>query len=449
MSKIAKDLKFQINSCSIENQNSLNVLFKKRSVLNFKDIKESKISIFGFPIFKRINLNDYENIYSITIGSDWVYKIQTFNFAGNFCIDDFKITINLPDDLIPFFYRMIQFCNEIYIDKDESESSFDKKVVSDNILFYLISYLFKSSLKKISSFSLPLVNTMRKDKGYNIRGKIDFNSYLKKDIFDGTNKVNFKYRTYEYDENIVNVIYKALSILKKLSKENNVDLNKLYNLFNQIKTSQIVTKETLNSAYRSKALLNPMLRAYKRVLDYAAIILKMDDYHFNDNGNSKFDINNFLIYVPQLFEIYIYRIFERYLSNSIYEIEYQKDFKILEGSTFQGNVYLDFLIRNKEDNTYTIIDTKFKNMEELNYQNLDRPDLYQVTSYAYFLQNKGYKIKNVVLLYKSKKSHFEVLSSNDDGTRFIISSISTETTKEHPYFSYNEEASIDNLKKYL
>ncbi len=290
---------------------------------------------------------------------------------------------------------------------------------------------------------------MRKDKGYNIRGQIDFNSYLKKDIFDGTNKVNFKYRTYEYDENIVNVIFKALSILKKLSKENDVDLNKQYNLFNQIKTSEIVTKETLNSAYRSKALLNPMLRAYKRVLDYAAIILKMDDYHFNDNGNSNFDINNFLIYVPQLFEIYIYRIFERYLSNSIYEIEYQKDFKILEGSKFQGNVYLDFLIHNKEDNTYTIIDTKFKNMEELNYQNLDRTDLYQVTSYAYFLQNKGYKIKNVILLYKAKKSHFEVLSSKDDGTRFIISSISTETTKEHPYFSYNEEVLIDNLKKYL
>lgn len=73
----------------------------------------------------------------------------------------------------------------------------------------------------------------------------------------------------------------------------------------------------------------------------------------------------------------------------------------------------------------------------------------EVTSYAYFLQNKGYKIKNVVLLYKSKKSHFEVLSSMDHGTKFIISSISTETTKEHPYFSYNEEVLIDNLKKCL
>ncbi len=127
MSKIAKDLKFQINSCSIENRDSLKELFNKRSVLNFKDIKEAKISIFEFPNFKRINLNDYENIYSITIGSDWVYKIQTSNFAGNFCIDDFKITINLPDDLIPFFYRMIEFCNEIYINNDESESSFDKR----------------------------------------------------------------------------------------------------------------------------------------------------------------------------------------------------------------------------------------------------------------------------------------------------------------------------------
>lgn len=37
----------------------------------------------------------------------------------------------------------------------------------------------------------------------------------------------------------------------------------------------------------------------------------------------------------------------------------------------------------------------------------------------------------------------------DDGIKFIISSISTETTKEHPYFSYNEEDLIDNLKKYL
>lgn len=73
----------------------------------------------------------------------------------------------------------------------------------------------------------------------------------------------------------------------------------------------------------------------------------------------------------------------------------------------------------------------------------------EVTSYAYFLQNKDYKIKNVILLYKAKKSHFEALSSKNDGTKFIISPISTKLTKEHPYFSYNEEVLIDNLKKYL
>lgn len=171
-----------------------------------------------------------------------------------------------------------------------------------------------------------------------------------------------------------------------------------------------------------------------------------------DKRNNSLSISGYLIYIPSLFENYIYHLLKKYLDNNVYEVFYQHKVECFKADTiFKRNIYLDFLIHNKRNDTYTVLDTKFKNMDYKSID-LDKDDLYQLSFYGNYL-NSLYKdkIKQVVLLYpynKNDEKNYESRILNKDNInsfKYIIETVSV-LESENKRFSIKEKNLFNELK---
>ena len=398
------------------------------------------------------------------------YILNTYNFAGFLSFNNtINLTIALKQEEIPFFDRMLKVMNDIFIDESSSiENNITdlKNNNNNNLIVYIIVNFFFTQLKKAVSLSLPLINKKKEEESYNIKGKINLKKYFKDNFIKQKSKISYSYNIKEYDEDIIDIIYGTLKLINRmnLSFIKKEEINKYISIFSQYVSNKRVDNLTFKKAFKSKAFLNPMFESYKKVLNYSKIIYKINDIDFSsiynekneeDKRNNDLSISGFLLYLPSLFENYIYRLLKKYLDNDIYEVFYQKKVECFSlDSIFKRNIYMDFLIHNKKDDTYTVLDAKFKKMG-YEYSDLDKEDLYQLSFYGNYL-NSLYrdKVKQVVLLYpysKNDEKNNETRILNKDNInnfKYIIETISI-LESENKRFSVKEKEFIERIKRYI
>ena len=387
-----------------------------------------------------------ELIISTRMQDDGFY-VQTGNFIGSFSHNGIDIEINSRFSN-KFLERMLNFANDIYIDDVSIGKSIDAK---ENLSKIIIYYLFIQALERAFLLGLP---KEYKDKSYHeakVMGKVDVAKFIKTDIpFAG--KISSANRERQEIGDIVLVLHKALKIVQKESKELIKQVINTLSYLNEIREPRFVTPNVVHNALNSKALHNPIYTPYKKVLEYASLIIENEDAGTKSNGKQNL---GFLVDVAELFEIYMRKLLQKEFKDwsvNSPKIELYKD------KFFARKIIPDIVMSSGDK--VLVFDTKYKRMnmrgkDQYGLGDVDRNDFFQINTYMSYYQNQG---KNVIaggLLYPMDKFSRDVCHSHswfgNLNTNFIVDGIELANLNESSIdeIKIKENEFISRIKEYI
>lgn len=387
-----------------------------------------------------------EFIISTKKQDDGLY-VQTGNFIGSFIHNGIDIEINSRFSN-KFLERMLNFANDIYVDDVSLGKSIDAKKNLSRIVIY---YLFIQALERAFLLGLP---KEYKDKSYHeakVMGKVDMAKFIKKDVpFAG--KISSTNRERQDIGDIVLLLHKALKIVQKESKELIKPVINTLSYLNEIREPRLVTPNVIHNALNSKALHNPIYAPYKKVLEYAKLIIENEDSGTKSNGKQNL---GFLVDVAELFEIYIRKLLQKEFKDwsvTSPKIELYKD------KFFARKIIPDIVMSNGDK--VLVFDTKYKRMSMLGKDqyglgDVDRNDFFQINTYMSYYQNQGRNVIAGGLLYPMNKfsidrchSHYWFENLN---TKFIVDGIELTNLNEPSIdeIKIKENEFISRIKEYI
>ena len=389
---------------------------------------------------------DDELIISIRMQDDGLY-VQTGNFIGSFSHNGIDIEIHSRFSN-KFLERMLNFANDIYIDDVSLGKSIDAK---ENLSKIIIYYLFIQTLERAFLLGLP---KGYKDKSYHeakVMGKVDVAKFIKTDIpFGG--KISSTNRERQDIGDIVLVLYKALKIVQKEAKELIKPVVNALNYLCEIRESRLVTPSVVHNALNSKSLHNPIYAPYKKVLEYASLIIENEKAGIKGTGRQNL---GFIVNVAELFEIYMRKLLQKEFKDwsvTSPKIELYKD------KFFARKIIPDIVIGSGDK--VLVFDTKYKRMnmqgkDQYGLGDVDRNDFFQINAYMSYYQNQG---KNVIaggLLYPMDKFSRDGCHSHswfdNLNTKFIVDGIELANLSEFSIeeIKIKENELISRIKEYI
>ncbi|WP_462102531.1 McrC family protein [Campylobacter concisus] len=387
-----------------------------------------------------------EFIISTKKQNDGLY-VQTGNFIGSFSHNGIDIEINSRFSN-KFLERMLNFANDIYVDDVSLGKSIDAKKNLSRIVIY---YLFIQALERAFLLGLP---KEYKDKSYHeakVMGKVDMAKFIKKDVpFAG--KISSINRERQDIGDIVLLLHKALKIVQKESKELIKPVINALCYLNEIKEPRLVTPNVIHNALNSKALHNPIYTPYKKVLEYAKLIIENEDSGTKSNGKQNL---GFLVDVAELFEIYIRKLLQKEFKDwsvTSPKIELYKD------KFFARKIIPDIVMSNGDK--VLVLDTKYKRMSMLGKDqyglgDVDRNDFFQINTYMSYYQNQGRNVIAGGLLYPMNKFSIDRCHSHswfeNLNTKFIVDGIELTNLNEPSIdeIKIKENEFISRIKEYI
>lgn len=378
------------NSFKLSKQKQLKKLkeevFSSVYKLSTKNSNLSQLQIFGFKNQKS-KLEEEERLilklYAKEQDNIKEYIIQTGLYAGVVYHKGYKFNITTKYGDI-FLKRMLNFVNDIYIDNQISPAS---KKQETNEFQFIIAYLFIQSLEKAAVLGLPHDYQTKKQRSNKVRGKIDLNAYLKTDIpFQG--KLTTIFKEQMYVQEIVDVLYLALKKLEvKFGKDINKNLLSLNQLLKQKYSGRFTSNETIDKAKNHSILYNPMYTSFKKVLEYAEIILSDNDLSPSEKKDN-FETTGYLFDISQLFEVYLEKLLSTHFKD--WYVSSQTELKLYSNLFFSRKMLPDLIMKHKKSNKIIVFDAKFKTMrletKPSSISDLDRSDFYQIHTYIQYFQ---------------------------------------------------------------
>ncbi len=406
-----------------------------------KDIKNLNLTLEDFKksVDNKFILFEDKNSKNDLIISITVYKdsngiercnIQTGPYIGKFKYNGTDINIQTRFPSV-FMERMLNIANDVYIDDKLIFEANEKKSKEFNYSRFIIYHLFIRKLEKAFLLNIPKMYRSVNNHGCKLKGKIDIPNFIKKDIpFKG--KISSISREQKESQIVIDVLYKALSIVEKQSKEITVGVRNLTNIkyyLKQNKSNRFISKFTVEKAMNSKALLNPIYYPYKKALKYAKLIIESDSLE-EDKGNKH--TFGFLVNISRLFEIYIFKLLKSKFED--WKVKHEPEISLYKGKFYERKIKPDIVLENGEK--VAVFDVKYKKMllrgTNEGIWDLDREDFFQIHTYMCYYKNKG---KNVVaggLLYPIEKKldkynkyrcHSDNWFDGENSTKFIVDGI--------------------------
>ena len=389
--KILYDYKSEINTTDLAPENNEGYVH-----LAFSDYKLHK---------RKLDYKENKTIYRIgkynTYNGEH-YFIETGLYSGviNFGKKN-KIEIRTlySDEL---FRRMLLRCCGIYAD---TKTSGESSVADESIYSLLAQYLYLVSLRKVMGKIVPRKYMYLKERGYSIRGNIDINAYVNRDISMFDKKITYSYPEQVEIRRVLDVLYAALNRCK-ITEKNSVlpNLVNFESFLRENSTGKKPSRHVINNIDKEPFLQNSLYSDFKKPLRLAKLLLKDDDLSPDDmKGDS--GISGYLVDSSFLWEMYLYGLMTNKLEN--WTVSDQEPLKLYRGKFYRRSNYPDFVLFNREKNQICILDAKFKSMG-FNPYDLDREDFFQIHSYAYYYQLKSIydrsepRLKGCALVYPTK-----------------------------------------------
>ncbi len=373
---------------------------------------------------KRALKSSLEDLVFNCHGNDEKYFVDTGNYIGKiqWPVGKQYLDLEIGSRFSSIFLRrMINFANDIYWDDFEDTNSEEGE---KGLAEFILHYMFIQALEKAYLLGLPRSYQSVKYHTSSVKGKIDINQFIRKDIpFKG--KVSSVSREQLDIPEIVDVLYKAVSIAtKSQSKALKSRVNHIFPHLKQARSSHYVSSQTIFKAKTSKALDNPIFSSYKRVLNLAEMVINQQGLREHEDASEQGF--GFLINVAELFEVYVTKLLQKEFPDwdiSSPHLEVYKD------TFFKRKIIPDIVMRSGD--SVIVFDTKYKRMKfrgtSEGVWDVDRNDFFQIHTYMSYYQSE-HKVLAAGLLYPlSAKYEKEYCISSqglgDSNTLFIIDGI--------------------------
>jgi len=376
------------------------------SELSYKDGTEDEdkypFSLVSFSDYRPNKEEDKKAIvYSIEKNGD-DYFINTGLFCGVVNtgkeIPPIEIRTEYSDTLV---MRMINRCCGIFADRREADS----EVISDSIYSKIVQLMYILSLRKIISIMAPKKYEHLRNRGYNIRGNVDINAYISKDIISKDKKVSYIYPERCELQNIVDVLYAALKTCKKTTISGSLpDIKNYEQYLAGIYSGRRPSISIIRNIHKEKCLQNSLYSAFKRPLSLARMLLENEELNMGDDDKNK-GVSGLLMDSSYLWETYLESLMITYLPE--YDIKSQFDIDYYKNTFYTKPNRLDFLLTERETGRIFIIDAKCKHME-FRSKDVDNDDIHQVKCYSYYyLLKYGSRFRGTALIYPTRKNQTE------------------------------------------
>ena len=421
-----------INEEEAKYNNTIAELFKIKKKIS---IKESNTNNYNIKVFSnRQKKTDEEKlVFEITENENKEKVIKTGLYIGFLNINGIKLYINSGYN-DTFLKRMLNISNNISFDTGSTSSADVNNVSNNSLLENLVKYLFLVSFKSAYEFGLPKVMSKKQAKGLNTKGKIDFKNYVKEDIVKGTT-FSYSYGSFIYVQEIIDILYNVFLKINKDFFVNTLDNGKQY-IF-QLKELYSGRKD-INNLFSSKnikkVLLNPLYSRYKKVLNYAKMILSNTTF-LPDNSSGE-NISGILVDISELWEDYLVNIIKTHMPN--FNVFPQDTIDVAKGTFYERTNYPD-IVAESDDNLF-IIDAKYKKMS-FKGTDVDRADLHQIYSYGfnYYIRKKD-KFSFCALAYPT-------INDNNDIETFASINSDKETNKKIGVLYYQVKEKLEEIKE--
>ena len=439
--------------------------------ITFKDYKENNNNLFISNDNKKrdgdivLSLQSYKDNSGIE-----VYNTVVGNFIGKFTYNGTQIDIKSRFSDV-FLKRMLNFANDVYLDDVSLFKAQENKIKDTDYSKFIIYYLFIQKLEKAFLLGLPKSYVSVNHHEMKVKGKIDINRFIKYDIpFKG--KVSSTSREQKEIQEIIDVLYKTIAIIDKQSKDDNVisiqNISHIKAHLKQHKSNRYVSNETISKAIKSKTLQNPIFAPYKKVIEYAKLIINANNLEEKEDANK--ETFGFLVNVAELFEIYLVKLLRFKISDWEVMHDRENELTVYDQQFYNRHMYPDIVM--KKDNKVMVFDAKYKRMKFRGKDNygagdLDRNDFFQINTYmAYYDKQEGLEVIAGGLLYPIEKEFdcrftdesceedYEESNTHSDNwfgndkTQFIVDGIDlSKNDLSMDDILKSENAFIDRIKK--
>lgn len=345
------------------------------------------------------------------------------NYIGHFTFEGQEYIINsrFGKELEAEFFKII---DSSFFSSGSSVAEINGEIPMDYILY--ASFISRLKLAKLSGF--PSVYKKIPFRDYALHGSLDVKNFIKKDQ-PFTGKISSRKSSRVPDEVVARVLLRAYDILVRKNTKFALYDKEIKNFLLANANGEMKSIRDIDAALNSKSVMNELYKDYKIALQIARIIILQDSRYTNESAVKNLNFG-YLLYAPNLFELYVERLIRSVLGEFGGKFSLETQYKI-PGS----NLRPDFAIKDEKGEILAVLDAKYRHFCNANLGETDCKNLLQIKRYA---KKAG---SNTGILIYAKSGVFNglgIIRHSSENKIFILSVLRN-----------NNKIFADKFKKYL
>jgi hypothetical protein len=320
--------------------------------------------------------------------------------------------------------ELLKTIDSAFFSSDGSVAEVNGDIPMDDVLY--ASFISRLKLAKLSGF--PSIYKKIPFRDYAVHGSLDVKNFIKKDQ-PFTGKISSRKSSRVPDEVVARVLLKAYDILVRKNPKFGLYDKEIRNFLLANANGEMKSVKDINVALNSKSVMNELYKDYKIALQIAKVIILQDSRYANENAVKNLNFG-YLLYAPNLFELYVERLIRSVLG------EFGGKFRLeTQDKIPSSNLKPDFLIKDEKGKILAVLDAKYRHFYNANLGETDFKNLLQIKQYA---EKAG---SNTGILIYAKSDVFNGLGNirhSPENKIFILNVLKNDN-----------KTSADEFKKYL
>ena len=345
------------------------------------------------------------------------------NYIGRFTFEEQEYVINsrFGKELEA---ELLKTIDSAFFSSGGSVAGVSGDIPMDYVLY--ASFISRLKLAKLSGF--PSVYKKIPFRDYALHGSLDVKNFIKKDQ-PFTGKISSRKSSRVPDEVVARVLLKAYDILVRKNPKFALYDKEIRNFLLANANGEMKSIRDIDAALNSKSVMNELYKDYKIALQIARIIILQDSRYTNESAVKNLNFG-YLLYAPNLFELYVERLIRSVLGEFGGKFSLETQYKI-PGLDLRP----DFAIKDEEGKILAVLDAKYRHFCNANLGETDCKNLLQIKRYA---KKAG---SNTRILIYAKSGVFNglgIIRHSSENKIFILSVLKNDN-----------KTSADKFKKYL
>lgn len=345
------------------------------------------------------------------------------NYIGRFTFEGQEYVINsrFGKELEAELFKTI---DSSFFNSGGSVAGASGDIPMDYVLY--ASFISRLKLAKLSGFPSVYKKILFRD--YALHGSLDVKNFIKKDQ-PFTGKISSRKSSRVPDEVVARVLLKAYDILVRKNPKFALYDKEIRNFLLANANGEMKSIRDIDAALNSKSVMNELYKDYKIALQIARIIILQDSRYTNESAVKNLNFG-YLLYAPNLFELYVERLIRSVLGEFGGKFSLETQYKI-PGLDLRP----DFAIKDEEGEILAVLDAKYRHFYNAYIGETDCKNLLQIKQYV---EKAG---SNTGILIYAKSNVFNEpknIRHNSENKIFILSVLTNDN-----------KTSADEFKKYL